>query len=140
MSIKTFLIVLGVVIILLVVAGVIFIYKPSKNPNTVQQSDNNAEKLQNTAINPTAIPVPNATLFVTSDGLAPHQIEVNTGSTLTVTNNTSAEVTIKVDGLITSEVIVPAKKTVTTQYFRKSGEIKAWLLNNPKNIVSITVK
>lgn len=91
-------------------------------------------------LSPTPIPVPQGTLFVTSDGISPTIIEVKVGNSLIVKNNRTNDVTIKTSGLMNSDITVSAGKTVSTQIFSKSGEFTAWLSNNVNNKVTVAVK
>ncbi len=118
--------------ILLVGVGFIALSLPAKNTNPVQ-------KLKEAAT-PIPIPtIPPGTLFVTSDGVAPMQINVKIGNALKIVNNTGNDVTIKMSGKLTNDLLIPAKKTLSTDALNGAGQIKAWLSNNIANVVVVTV-
>ncbi len=130
--------------ILLAVVGIFVLSLSTKN-NTVK--NNNPVQTPKTAISSTPIPVvstpipvPPGTLFVTSDGVAPKQIELKVGTALTVTNNTLSEATVKTSGVFSKDIVVPAQKTIKTEIINNSGEIKAWVESNKLNVATITVK
>lgn len=125
---------------LIVLFGIIILFKSKSQTKIEVLTQKPTTSMKNTAINPTAIPVPSGTLFVTSDGLSPHTIEVKVGNALIVKNNTAKEVTIKTSGLMSSDITVGPGKTTNTQVFGKSGEFTSWLSNDTNNKVSITIK
>ena len=84
--------------------------------------------------------IPQGTLFVTSDGVAPRQINVKIGNALKIVNNTDRDSTVKMSGKLNNDVLVPARKTISTVVFGNGGQIKAWLNNNSENIAIIDIK
>ena len=148
MSTKIITIIFIVGIVVLISVGVTYLFsgkKVSQSNQPVQkagqvQNKNSVTEVKNQAINPTPIPVSTGTLFVTFDGTAPKQIEVKVGKALIIFNNTNSDAIIKTSGALNKDIVVPAKKTVSTEIFNNSGVIKAWVESNKTNIATITIK